>query len=95
MSLEHSPARGSEYVPSKGVRRYRRAEASRYLKEVWDLSYGPRTLAKLACIGGGPAMEYAGRFPTYTEPALDDFARSKLSPPVRSTSELRQVQEAA
>ena len=84
-----------EYSPAKGIRRYRRPEASKYLKDVWGLSYGPRTLAKLACIGGGPEMEYAGRFPTYTEAALDAFARSKLSPPVRSTSELRQVQDAA
>lgn len=87
MSLEHSPA--------KGVRRHRRPDASKYLKDTWGLNYVPRTLAKLACVGGGPEMEYAGRFPTYTEAALDAFARSKLSPPVRSTSELRQVQEAA
>jgi hypothetical protein len=86
MSLEHSPA--------KGVRRHRRAAASEYLKQTWGLDYAPRTLAKLACIGGGPEMEYAGRFPTYAEPALDAFARSKLSPPVRSTSELRQAQDA-
>jgi hypothetical protein len=79
MSLEHNPA--------KGVRRLRRAAASEYLKQVWDLPYAPRTLAKLACIGGGPEMEYGGRFPLYAEAALDAFARSKLSPPVRSTSE--------
>ena len=76
-----------EHSPAKGVRRYRRSEASKYLKEMWGLDYAPRTLAKLACIGGGPEMEYAGRFPTYTDPALDAFARSKLSRPVRSTSE--------
>ena len=83
-----------EHNPEKGVRRYRRPDASKYLKEVWDLTYVPRTLAKLACIGGGPEMEYAGRFPLYTEAALDAFVRSKLSPPVRSTSE-RQEQRAA
>ena len=79
MSLEHSPA--------KWVRRLRRNDASAYLKEVWDLDYCPKTLAKLACIGGGPEIEYAGRFPTHTEPALDSFAREKLSPPVRNTAE--------
>jgi hypothetical protein len=79
MSLEHSPA--------KNVRRHRRADASAYLKEKWGLFYSPRTLAKLACIGGGPLMEYAGRFPTYSEPNLDAFAIAKIGPPVRSTSE--------
>jgi hypothetical protein len=86
MSLEHSPA--------KGVRRFRRKEASAYLKEVWGLDYSPKTLAKLACIGGGPEIEYAGRIPTHTEPGLDNFARAKLSPPVRNTAE-RQQQLAA
>ena len=83
MPLEHSPA--------KGVRRYRRAEASRYLKEVWGIDRSPRTLAKEACQGGGPEMVYAGRVPIYTEPALDTYAQLKLSRPVRSTSELREV----
>lgn len=83
-----------DHNPVKGVRRHRRVAASEYLKEVWNLDYAPRTLAKLACIGGGPEMEYGGRFPFYSEAALDAFARSKLSPPVRSTSE-RQGQRAA
>jgi hypothetical protein len=83
MSLEHNPA--------KGVRRFRRSEACKYLKEVWGIDRSPRTLAKEACQGGGPEMVYAGRFPTYAEPALDTYAQSKLSRPVRSTSELREV----
>jgi hypothetical protein len=83
MSLEHSrPQRR---------RRYRRDEASAYLKENHDLDCAPKTLAKLASIGGGPVMEYAGRFPLYPEEGLDHFAESKLSGPVRSTSELRAV----
>lgn len=83
MSLEHSA--------SKGVRRFRRKDASVYLKETWGIDYSPKTLAKLACIGGGPEIEYAGRFPTHTEPALDSFAREKLSPPVRNTAERQQL----
>jgi hypothetical protein len=86
MSVEHSPP--------KGVRRHRRADASRYLKETWGVDCAPRTLAKLACIGGGSEMEYAGRVPLYSEPALDAFASSKISAPVKSTSE-RQLQSAA
>src|SRR3954468_14488172 len=68
MSLEHFPA--------KGACRLRRAEASAYLKQTWGLSYGARTLAKLATIGGGPPMEYAGRIPLYpVEDGLDAWAR--------------------
>lgn len=76
------------------VIRMRRPDASKYLKEVHGLDYAETTLAKFACIGGGPEMEYAGRFPTYTPAALDDFARSKISPPVRSTSELHRLRQA-
>ena len=79
-----------DHNPSKEVRRFRRKDASIYLKETWGIEYAPRTLAKLACVGGGPEMEYAARFPTYTQPALDAFARAKLSPPVRNTTERHQ-----
>jgi hypothetical protein len=82
MSLEHSPA--------KGARRLRRVEASAYLKEAWGLSYAPRTLAKLASVGGSPPMEYAGRIPLYpVEDGLDAWALAKLEPRVNSTSERR------
>jgi hypothetical protein len=84
----------SSHNPEKGVLRLRRVDASKYLKDAWGLDYAVKTLAKLACIGGGPAMEYAGRIPLYTESALDNFAQSKISPPVKSTSE-RQMQVAA
>ena len=69
------------------VRRFRRAAASKYLRGTWGLEYSPRTLAKMACIGGGPPMEYAGRFPLYTDGDLDGWARAKIAPPVNSTSE--------
>jgi len=82
MSLEHSSA--------KNVRRYRRTNASAYLQEVWGLSYSPRTLAKLACTGGGPAMEYAGRFPLYPQDGLDAWAAAKIGPRVNTTSERQQ-----
>jgi hypothetical protein len=82
MSLEHTPA--------KHVRRYRRADASAYLKDNWGLSYTPGTLAKLACSGGGPPMEYASRFPLYPQDGLDTWAASKIGPRVTSTSERQQ-----
>ena len=82
MSLDHFPA--------KGAPRLRRTEASIYLKETWGLSYCSRTLAKLATIGGGPPMEYAGRIPLYpVEDGLDAWALAKIEPRVNSTSERR------
>ena len=70
------------------ARRLRRAAASQYLLETWGISRTPNTLAKLAVTGGGPVFEKDGRIPLYTEPALDDWVRAQLSPPVSSTAEL-------
>ena len=36
-------------------------------------------------------FEKDGRFPLYTEPRLDDWARTQLSPPVSSTAELAAI----
>lgn len=68
-------------------KRYRRAAASKYLFEKHGIERAPSTLAKYACLGGGPRFEYAGRVPLYPEPELDDYARSLLSPLRRSTSD--------
>lgn len=67
----------------------RRVEASAYLLEKHGIQRHPRTLAKLAVIGGGPVFRRAGRVPLYTHEALDEFAASITSPTVHSTSELR------
>lgn len=75
-------------------RRLRRWDASTYLREAHGLSYGPTTLAKLACVGGGPPMEYVGRIPTYPVDGLDAWAAAKISPRVGSTAELRALQAA-
>ena len=73
--------------PTLQPRRYRRADASEYLKGTWGIDRKPSTLAKLACLGGGPKFEHAGRVPLYPEPELDAFARSILSPLKSSTSD--------
>lgn len=46
-----------------------------------------RTLNKLASIGGGPVMQYAGRIPLYRPEDLDAWAAQRLSKPVASTAE--------
>jgi len=45
------------------------------------------TLAKLACIGGGPLFESFGRKPLYREADLLAWARTKTTGPRRSTSD--------
>lgn len=72
-------------------KRLRRKEASRYLKERWGIDRAPTTLAKLAVLGGGPVFQKAGRIPLYSTESLDEWADALLTPPVASTSELRQV----
>ena len=78
MSLEHAPR---QFL--------RRKQAAKYLKETYGFG-AERTLAKLATIGGGPEMVYAGRIPLYWLEGLDAYALAKLTGPVRSTSERRE-----
>ena len=68
----------------------RRAEASRYLVETWQIPCSVGALANLAVVGGGPEYRKAGRTPLYPQDALDEYARSKLSRRVRKTAELRE-----
>jgi hypothetical protein len=70
------------------ARPLRRSEAAQYISETYGFSCSEKTLAKLACVGGGPAFRKAGRIPLYAASDLDDWAHSKMSPLVRSTSEL-------
>jgi hypothetical protein len=65
----------------------RRKAASEYLATNWGVCRAPGTLAKLATIGGGPAFRRLGRVPLYSTDDLDRWVASKLSPPMRSTSE--------
>lgn len=67
--------------------RLRRTEVPAYLMEKHGIPVAVATLNKLASIGGGPAMQYAGRIPLYRPEDLDNWAASRLSKPVRSTAE--------
>ena len=64
-----------------------RAETAQYITDHW-FPCSPKTLAKLAVIGGGPAFRKAGRVPLYSEASVDGWAESKIGPLVRSTTEL-------
>lgn len=49
----------------------------------------PKTLAKLASIGGGPMFRKAGKHPRYEIEDCDAFAMAKITRKVRSVAELR------
>jgi hypothetical protein len=64
----------------------RRKQAGKYLKETYGFG-SERTLAKLACTGGGPEFRKAGPAVLYEIPVLDNWAQSKISGPQGSTSD--------
>jgi hypothetical protein len=67
--------------------RFRRDEASAYLKATWGIERKPSTLAKYASFGGGPKFEYVGRIPLYPQDQLDIWARSMFSELCGSTTD--------
>lgn len=66
----------------------RRKDAAQYLIERYGHG-SPRTLAKLAVIGGGPMFRRFGRIVVYDPADLDKWAQSRLSQPMASTSDVR------
>lgn len=66
----------------------RRSEAAKYVVGTYNIPCSPKTLAKLACISSdGPPFHRAGRFPLYPISGLDAWARRKIGPLLRSTSD--------
>lgn len=65
----------------------RRTEAGQYLQDRYG-AYSAKTLAKLACVGGGPRFVKMGAYPLYRPEWLDEWARGRMSLPVASTAEL-------
>jgi hypothetical protein len=70
------------------------ADGARYLTENWGIPTSPRTLAKQACVGGGPPFRKPGRLPLYADENLDQYAREKIGLRVRSTSQVTLSDEA-
>jgi len=54
-----------------------------------------QTLAKYACIGGGPEFQMYGRLPRYTLAKGIEWAKSRLSKPVKTRSELQGCESTA
>ncbi len=65
--------------------RLRRKDVPEYLANKYGIDIAKATLAKLASIGGGPAMQYIGRIPLYHRDDLDAWAEMKLSKSVKNT----------
>ena len=63
-----------------------RKEAAQFLTSR-GFKTAPATLAKLACLGGGPAFVNFGRRPLYREADLLSWAQARTTGPRRSTSE--------
>ena len=62
----------SQPLASNAFTRYmRRADAARYIRETYGIPCVAPTLAKYACVGGGPAFRKAGKFPIYARDDLD------------------------
>jgi len=68
----------------------RRVDAARFLTE-HGFPTATATLSKLASIGGGPKFVRYSRFPLYAQEDLLDWARSRCSKRVASTSELAAI----
>lgn len=65
----------------------RRRQAGEYLKSKYGFG-SEKTLAKLACLGGGPEFRKGMKAALYEPAKLDEWAVSKIGPSLRSTSDL-------
>jgi len=74
-------------IPENRDARLRRNEVARALTEA-GFPTAASTLAWLASMGGGPIFTKYGRYPIYQWGDVLDWAESRLSRPVKSTSEL-------
>ena len=63
----------------------RRRAAGEYLRQRYGFG-SEKTLAKLACLGGGPEFRKAANAALYEPAKLDEWALAKISAPRRSTS---------
>jgi hypothetical protein len=69
------------------LRLLRRRAASQYLQDRWAMRASEQTLAKYAVQGCGPEFQRYSRDVVYTTQELDEWARTRLSKSLRSTSQ--------
>ena len=81
---------GVSVLSSAPARLVNRREAAAYLGE-HGFEVSPRTLEKLACVGGGPKFRSFGRKPLYSPADLIAWAEARCSEPDNITSRHRSV----
>jgi hypothetical protein len=64
----------------------RRKAAGDYLKSKYGFG-SEKTLAKLACLGGGPEFRKAGTAALYEPSKLDEWALARIGAPIANTSQ--------
>jgi hypothetical protein len=74
-------------IPTDPAARLRRDETAKALTAA-GYPITASTLAWFASMGGGPPFQKFGRYPIYTWGTSVEWAQSRLSRPVKSTSEL-------
>jgi hypothetical protein len=67
--------------------RLRREHAAQYLDIKHGIQVAVSTMAKWACVGGGPPYQKYNRTPLYGRDDLDRWAIERLGPVLRSTSD--------
>ncbi len=78
-------------TPISKVRPLNSGEASDYLLDEHGLQRTSGTLANQRVTGEGPEFRKDRNRALYTPAALDVYAEKQLSPPVKSTAELREI----
>lgn len=71
---------------TQNIRYLRRNAAGEYLKTKFGFG-SAKTLAKLACVGGGPVFRKAGTAALYEAADLDTWALAQIGPAQTSTSD--------
>ena len=86
---------GDELINLKSGRS--RKEAARRIRDIHRLSCTEGTLANHASDGTGPFYHVCGSRSIYLDRDIDEWARARISPPIRKASEARRqnVGEAA
>lgn len=64
----------------------RRQQAAEYLQQRCG-AYTAQTLAKMACVGGGPTYRKNGRMVLYTIDDLEAWIASRMSGPIENTAQ--------
>jgi hypothetical protein len=77
----------TESAPVNKPRYLRRVEAARYIRDTWGIPCSPKTLAKLAVVGGGPLFRKCGPYPLHQICDLDAWCSARVGPKQRSTSD--------